>query len=88
MSRHATAYVNSLGITDATARTVLLLLAERTHAPGDPHGPEDVPDIMGLDALGPQAAAAEVGAGVLGVPGPVDLGLVEEALDAATGRRR
>ncbi|MEU6350154.1 hypothetical protein ABZ896_12585 [Streptomyces sp. NPDC047072] len=49
MSRHATAYVNSLGISDATARTVLLLLAERTDAPGDPRRPEDVPDIMGLD---------------------------------------
>lgn len=48
MSRHATAYVHSLGITDETARKVLVLLAERTHAPGDPYRPEDVPEVMGL----------------------------------------
>ncbi|MFG2712838.1 hypothetical protein ACGFX2_20115 [Streptomyces goshikiensis] len=48
MSRHATAYVRSLGITDGTALTVLTLLAALTHAPGDPHRPEDIPEVMGL----------------------------------------
>ncbi|WP_051753739.1 hypothetical protein [Streptomyces achromogenes] len=48
MSRHATAYVHSLGIADETARRVLVVLAERTHAPGDPYRPEDVPEVMGL----------------------------------------
>jgi hypothetical protein len=49
MSRHAIVYVNSLSVTDATARAVLLLLAEHTAEPRDPYRPEDVPDIMGLN---------------------------------------
>ncbi|WP_394426323.1 hypothetical protein [Streptomyces sp. SGAir0957] len=49
MSRHATAYVRGLEIADETARTVFLLLAERTIAQGDRHRPEVIPEIMGLE---------------------------------------
>ncbi|WP_327378950.1 hypothetical protein OG393_34170 (plasmid) [Streptomyces sp. NBC_01216] len=49
MSRHATAYVCGLEIADETARTVFLLLAERTIAQGDRHHPEEIPETMGLE---------------------------------------
>lgn len=49
MSQHATAYVRRLEIADETARTVFLLLAERTTAQGDRHRPEEIPEIMGLE---------------------------------------
>lgn len=64
MSRHATAYVNSLGITDATVRTVLQLLAERTDAPGDPRRPDDIPDIMGVHLQDSDLPALAVRAGL------------------------
>ncbi|WP_327378845.1 hypothetical protein OG393_33570 (plasmid) [Streptomyces sp. NBC_01216] len=64
MSRHATAYVNSLGITDATVRAVLQLLAELTDAPGDHRRPDDVPDIMGLHLQDSDVPALAVRAGL------------------------
>ncbi|MFD9405928.1 hypothetical protein ACFWBN_02730 [Streptomyces sp. NPDC059989] len=43
--------MRSRDITDETARKVFLLLAELTHAPGDPYRPQDVPEVMGLELL-------------------------------------
>ncbi|MET9736077.1 hypothetical protein ABZZ79_37280 [Streptomyces sp. NPDC006458] len=64
MNRHAIAYVNSLGITDAIVRAVLQLLAERTDAPGDHRRPEDIPDIMGLHLQDSDVPALAVRAGL------------------------
>ncbi|MFF1690753.1 hypothetical protein [Streptomyces sp. NPDC058254] len=49
MSTHAVEYVRSLQIADDVARRVFLLLAKRTHTPGDARRPEDVPEVMGLE---------------------------------------
>ncbi|MCX4826159.1 hypothetical protein OG883_41550 [Streptomyces sp. NBC_01142] len=49
MSRQAIAYVHQTGIADETAKQVFLLLAQRTETAGDPHRPEDIPDIMSLN---------------------------------------
>lgn len=49
MSTHAVEYVRSLKIADDIARRVFLLLAKRTHTPGDARRLEDVPEVMGLE---------------------------------------
>ncbi|KUN57765.1 hypothetical protein AQJ46_45970 [Streptomyces canus] len=38
-----------LQIADDIARRVFVLLAKRTHTPGDARRPEDVPEVMGLE---------------------------------------
>lgn len=64
MSRHATAYVRGLEIADETARTVFLLLAERTTAQGDRHRPEEIPQVMGLELQDTDIAALAVLTGI------------------------
>jgi hypothetical protein len=49
VSRQAVAYVQQAQITDATAKQVFMALAERTRTRDDPHRPDEIPDIMGIE---------------------------------------
>lgn len=51
MSRQAVAYVQQAAVADETAKQVFLALAERTRTRDDPHSPDEMPDIMGLELL-------------------------------------